>query len=78
MLARGYRLFMRLPVIKYNIHYCIASLQHTTQVMWAMTGAAMLMTVIPFKFGVMSLMIYLFMANSKMGNLCRISRGDEG
>jgi len=51
--------------------------KHTTQVMWGMTGATVLFTVIPFKFAIMSLAVYLFMASSKAGKSASNTPGDR-
>ncbi|XP_010917843.1 uncharacterized protein [Elaeis guineensis] len=52
-------------------------LVHANLVMWAMTGGAVLLVAVPFKFVLMGLTMYFFMANSKAGKSMSSAHGDR-
>ena len=64
-------------------YYCLMascicySSQHANLVMWAMTGGAVRLVAVPFKFVLMGLTMYFFMANSKAGKSMSSAHGDR-
>ncbi|KAG1333930.1 hypothetical protein COCNU_03G000490 [Cocos nucifera] len=51
--------------------------KHANLVMWAMTGGAVLLVAVPFRFVLMGLTLYFFMANSKSGKSISSSHDSE-